>query len=299
MVLPPPTHTKCKWTIIHPNDSSDARSNLAEFNAFARKHDLDIMVAASPAAAKEMLNDIGADIGFVCGWYWLLDATTLAKVPHGLWGIHNSLLPKYRGGAPLVWSILNGDETVGSTVFRITEGMDDGEILCQVSTRLESSQDVSDALFLIEEKLVDALPVKWGELLNGNANLSAQNEDLATYCGQRIESDGLIDWRMKASSILNFIRAQAPPYPGAYSWLGSDKVVILKAAIVDEIYFGTPGQILRRNERSVIVSCGDNTALEIQNIRVAPEHESIPTQIIKSVKDRFSSEPKVSRRVLN
>lgn len=112
-----------------------------------------------------MLNDIGPDVGFVCGWYWLIDRETLDLVPNGLWGVHNSLLPKYRGGAPLVWSILNGDSHVGSSVFKISEGMDDGEILHQVKVKVLPDDNVGSLLEKIEQELIENLPKKWTDLV--------------------------------------------------------------------------------------------------------------------------------------
>lgn len=86
-----------RWIIIHPDDTSDQRSCLSEFNNFARLCDLDIMVAANATAAKQMISDIGADIGFVCGWYWLLDAELLDGVPQGLWGGSQLFAPALSG----------------------------------------------------------------------------------------------------------------------------------------------------------------------------------------------------------
>lgn len=288
-----------KWSIIHPNDSTDPRSTLSDFNSFAREHDLDILVAASPQAAKAMLADMMPDIGFVCGWYWLIDSETLDGVRHGLWGAHNSLLPKYRGGSPLVWSILNGDEIVGSTVFRISEGMDDGDILCQVAIKLDATQDISDALFQIEGELISKLPAKWSELISGVATVVKQNEDDATYCGQRNEEDGLVDWTRNACDIHNFVRAQAPPYPCAFTFLGQTRIKLLRTRVFPGTYYGTPGQVLRRNKLSVLISCGNGSAIELMNIRVGSDaHEESPPQVIKSVRGRLTTVP-ISPEVLS
>lgn len=279
-----------KWTIIHPNDSADPRNTLNDFNEYARQLDIDILVANSSQAAKAMLSDIAPDIGFVCGWYWLLDGETISYVDKGLWGIHNSLLPKYRGGSPLVWSILNGDDQVGSTVFKISEGMDDGDVLLQVSVSLEKSQDISDALFAIEGELIRQLPSKWRDLVAGKAALTSQDGTGATYCGLRSEEDGLIDWSMTAGKIHDFVRAQATPYPCAYTYLGDKKIRILRTTIFDGVFYGTPGQVLQRGKNSVTISCGENTALELKNIRLDGQNgESSPSQIITSIKDRLKS----------
>lgn len=86
------------WTIIHPDDTGDARSMLDAFNDFARTNNLDMLIAASGPAAREMLRDGKYDVAFVCGWYWLFAEHDLSLTRLGFYGIHNSPLPKYRGG---------------------------------------------------------------------------------------------------------------------------------------------------------------------------------------------------------
>ncbi len=282
-----------KWTIIYPNDSNDTHSNIIDFQDFARLYDLDIFVSSSSVTTKQILANFKFDIGFVCGWYSLLDTEALSLVPKGLWGIHNSLLPKYRGGSPLVWSIINGDATVGSSVFKLTEGMDAGDILLQVEIENRITDDIQSLLNKIENKLLAELPKKWISLLNGKASLSLQNENDATYCGQRIDEDGLIKWDRSATEIHNFINAQSPPYPCAYSFLLGKKIFFHKSNPSALIYDGTPGQILRRTNESVLVSCGNRTALEIFEISINGK-QIIPTTFIRSIKQRFRNDTLLS-----
>jgi len=277
-----------KWTIIHPDDSNDARSNLKDFETFAKLHKLDLKVAPSSAATKQLLFDIKPDIGIVSGWYTLLDDEALSYVKNGLWGIHNSLLPKYRGCSPLVWSIINGDVTVGCSVFKISEGMDDGEIAHQVMVENTSDDDIHSVLNKIESKLIFELPGVWHTLLAGRGNFISQFESEATYCGQRVERDGLIDWQQPAEYIHNFIRAQSHPYPCAFSYLNGEKVLFLKSRSNELQYFGTPGQVLKRNLDSVFVSCGNNTAIEILGIKVNNKEVNV-VDMFRSIKDRLTN----------
>ena len=275
-----------KWIIIHPDDELDERSKLGEFRDFAKEMGLEFLVTPSAKTTSKILIRINPDIGIVCGWYWLLEEHTLESIRGGLWGIHNSLLPKYRGGSPLVWSILEGDEFVGTTVFRISSGLDSGPILHQIRFRIEDSDDISTALLNIENRLVAELPFKWFELISNKAELTYQDEKNATFCGQRTVEDGLIEWRDNAKTIHNFIRAQAPPYPCAYSFLAGERVEITKSKLFDGIFHGTPGQVLSRNLKSVIVSCGENTAIEILELRVGDVIKD-PNQVANSIRLRF------------
>jgi methionyl-tRNA formyltransferase len=282
-----------KWTIIHPNDADDPRSILKDFQNFARLCDLDILISASASATKQMLSDFKFDIGFVCGWYSILDAESLSYISNGLWGIHNSLLPKYRGGSPLVWSIINGDDFVGSSVFRLSEGMDTGDLLLQVEVENRITDDIQSLLDKIEERLLAELPQKWTSLVNGEAHLYPQSEQNATYCGQRMPEDGLINWDKNATDVHNFIRAQSPPYPCAYTFLFNEKILVTKSTPLNLVYDGTPGQILRRNEKSVLVACGNRTALEMIEILVDGTKQN-PAKTIRSIKYRFMNEATLS-----
>lgn len=265
-------HTpKDQWRIIHPNDTQDGRSELSRFQAFAREQHLDLLIASGPAAADEMLLDFSPDIAFVCGWYWLLKPKVLERVPLGFWGAHNSLLPKYRGGSPLVWAIIRGERTVGSTVFRFTPGMDDGPILHQVQTDLAKHDHIADALDRIEEALVTELPAKWRALLSGEAALTEQNHVEATYCGQRIPEDGRIRWNDSATRICDFVRAQSRPYPGAFTTVGDLKVIVWKADEDPREWCGVPGQVLARENSHVVVACGGYTAVQLSQVEIEGE----------------------------
>lgn len=281
-----------KWTIIHPNDFEDTRSVFVDFKNFAETHDLTIFATASASETKTLLAAMKFDIGFVCGWYLLLDAETLSSVPHGLWGIHNSLLPRYRGSSPLVWSIINGDKFVGSSVFRLSEGMDTGELLLQVAVENTIEDDIKSLLKKIEDKLLMELPSKWIDLINDQAALLSQNNHDATYCGLRNEQDGNINWEKDALTIHNFIKAQSLPYPCAFTFLGAKKILILKSRPSNLVYDGTPGQILKRCKESIFVSCGSRTAIEILEVSVDGT-SMIPTNLIRSIKLRFRNSNQV------
>lgn len=162
------------WTIIHPDDTGDARSMLDAFNDFARTNNLDMLIAASGPAAREMLRDGKYDVAFVCGWYWLFAEHDLSLTRLGFYGIHNSPLPKYRGGSPLVWAMINGDADAGSTVFRFSPGMDDGDVALQVRVPIGQSDTIAAVLTKIESEIVSRLPSIWHQIVQGNRTIPAR-----------------------------------------------------------------------------------------------------------------------------
>jgi methionyl-tRNA formyltransferase len=222
----------------------------------------------------------------VCGWYWLLDAETVSVAPMGFYGVHTSLLPEYRGGSPLIWSIINGDAEVGATVFRLASGVDDGEILHQVRVLNLAEDNVGTILEKIERGMVDTLPAKWRLLLAGRAELMQQDHARATFCGQRAPRDGRIDWTLPATRVHNFIRAQTAPYPGAFDHLDGKKIVFLKTAVDDRHYFGTPGQVLQRSKNNVLISCGSSSAISVLELEVDGSRVS-PSKALPSVTSRL------------
>jgi methionyl-tRNA formyltransferase len=257
------------WHVVHPDDRTDSRSNLAEFEAFARGNNLDFRIAASAVASERIIAEIEPQVAFVSGWYGLFKDQVLESVPHGFYGIHNGLLPRYRGGSPLVWSIINGESEVGATVFRLGSGMDDGDVLHRVRVPLTPEENVADALDKIRTALVKTLPSVWKRLSEGVVQLEQQDHALATYCGQRGPDDGLIDWNQPAKRVHDFVRAQTPPYPGAFTLVESKKVMLLKTEVLPSIYYGIPGQILHRSRDGVSVACGDFTAIVIREASVS------------------------------
>jgi methionyl-tRNA formyltransferase len=274
------------WKIVHPNEHSDPRSALDSFRQYASINNLDFLIASSPAEAKRIVLKLSPDIVFVCGWYWLMDHQTIAAVPRGVFGMHHSLLPKYRGGAPLVWSIINGDAEVGSSIFRFTPGMDDGDILLQVRVANEPHDTVATLLDKITAGVVDSLPAKWQQILVGSAILSKQNESDATYCGQRIPDDGHIDWRWSARQVHDFVRAQTTPYPGAFALLSGRKVVILRTEIDSRVFQGMPGQVLLRKDDKVVIACGQATAIVVCAMSIDGSCV-VPTSAIRSISTRL------------
>jgi methionyl-tRNA formyltransferase len=260
---------------------------MQEFKQYAAQNDLKMLVASSGPAATETVLETCPDIVFLCGWYWLLDSRLISSVPLGVFGTHPSLLPRYRGGSPLVWSIINGDSEVGATVFRLSEGMDDGDILLQVRVVNDATDSVATILQKLSDELVKTMPEYWSKLISGSAELVPQDETFASYCGQRLPCDGLIDWGKPAKEVHNFIRAQTAPYPGAYSFLEGRKICILRTETDNRVYYGTPGQVLVRGDTHVIVACGQATAIRICGASVEGIQQA-PPAIIRSISHRFA-----------
>ncbi|WP_214365466.1 methionyl-tRNA formyltransferase [Pseudonocardia sp. H11422] len=176
--------------------------------------------------------DLRPDLILVIGWTRLLGPALLRLPPLGAIGFHASLLPRYRGRAPVNWALINGERETGNTMFFLDEGVDTGDVIAQRRIPILDADDcatvyekVSDAA---TSMLVEHLPV----LKAGSAPRIAQDERLATVMPRRRPEEGVIDWTRDARSLFNWVRALTHPYPGAFATLEGRRLFVWKASEV-------------------------------------------------------------------
>lgn len=147
--------------------------------------------------------------------------------------IHGSLLPKYRGRTPHVWSIINEEEYSGVTCHLIDEGIDTGDIVKQIPIKIERN-DTGYLLLKKFQKIYPDLLISSLNNLNNGVIPVPQNDTEASYYGKRTSDMGYIDFYRPKSKIINFVRAQAHPYPGAYYYLINGKKIVINKLEVEE-----------------------------------------------------------------
>jgi methionyl-tRNA formyltransferase len=275
--------------IVTFDDTSDTRTVFDQFLSFAEKTGVPLLVAKNRLEAENAICAFHPNICLVVGWYWLITRKTLDRVPRGLLGIHNSLLPRYRGCAPLVWAMINGEPEVGLSLFSFTDGMDDGHIWGQTSVTVGKNDYIADVLEQLESKALALLSDVWLSILDGKVQPVAQDHSQATFCGLRTPDDGQIDWTRPAAEVYNFIRAQSAPYPGAFTSVsGTQKLTIWRARPVDVYFSGTPGQVAEIRQDGVYVICGDNRPLLLEEVSPAGGGKMRAREVLKSLKTRLS-----------
>lgn len=237
----------------------------------------------------QVLQQIKPDIAFAIGWRYLITKEAYIIPPQGTLIIHDSLLPKYRGFAPMNWAIINGEEKTGVTLFHIAEGVDCGPIVAQLATDIQlddTAKTVDERLIkLYEEIIVNYL----AEVKVGNVHCVEQNEVEATYCCKRTPEDGEINWQQSALQIYNLIRALTHPFPGAYTTLKGKKLYIWKAELPEkkEVYAGNiPGRILGKRNGAIEVLTGKGV-LRLHRLQYSDEAEKEAKDFTISVKDTF------------
>ena len=262
------------------DDSSDVRGCLPDFQSFCAGRGLALEVLTKAKELDAVLDRHQPDLVVVCGWYWKIAAETLAKVSGGFIGLHASLLPRYRGHAPLVWTLYNGDAEGGLSLFYLEPGLDTGDILAQRKFALGPDATIAEALALAETHAAEALEETYPLLLAGNAPRRPQDQSQATFCSQRKPEDGLIDWKSPASALHNAIRAQTHPYPGAFTVWQGRKLYLWKAGRFDGEYFGIPGLIVECPGGEALVACGQG-ALRLIEVQLEGESSRPAAEVLK------------------
>lgn len=262
-----------KWLVLCPEDSDDARSVQAEFEETCNKLEIEMRIVRSPSDFEHLVKP--ATAALVCGWYWILRPEVLRLFKRGMWGVHHSLLPKYRGGSPLVWALIAGEPRVGSTLFRLADGVDNGEILAQVDTAVEPDDDVGSVLGRLNVLMRDQVLDKWPQITRDVVHVKSQDHSKASEYPKRTELDGLIDWSKTAIQIKNFVRAQTAPYPGAYTFLNGVKTRVLACEIASGGSPGRPGHITVHWDDTILVACGDATTIKVKKKDLQLDHDEI------------------------
>lgn len=244
--------------VVALDDRRDLRSEYEALRGFAVEHRFPLSIGDDLAGD---IKELHPDLVIVSGWYRLFSKELLASVPRGFLGFHGSLLPKYRGGSPVVWQMIRGEQQVGLSLFSITEGMDEGPIWAQRSVKVTAEDDIANVLDKLEFAAVGLVREVYPAILDGTAACHEQQHHAATYCAARTSWDGLIDWTRTAPEVYDFIRAQAPPYPGAFTVRRGATVKVMRARPLPTVYYGQPGQVVRITPEGPVVCCGEDTAL--------------------------------------
>ena len=207
-----------------------------------------------------------ADAAVVVAYGRILPTGFLNAFPYGSLNVHFSLLPKYRGAAPVNWAIVNGENETGVTIIQMDEGLDTGDVLLQRSTSIGSEET---AIGLMERLAVLGAESIADAISNiRSLKPSKQNDEQATFAPIMKKGDGLIDWNLNATDIERRIRG-FQPFPGSYTFIGQSRLTLWRAnAIVQEVPFhAKPGTVIMASGDQFEIACGDSTVLTILEIQ--------------------------------
>ncbi len=199
------------------------------------------------------------DLIWVTDYRYLLPSEILQLAPLGGVNLHPSLLPKYRGRAPVNWAIIHGEKQLGLTAHFIDEGMDTGDIIEQVSFELTEEQDVGDALEKYYPLYFELTQKVLGYFLQGKVPRRIQNHEQASVYPRRKPEEGRIDWSQSALHIHRLIRAVARPYPGAFTFLNQKQLMVWSARVISESSSSVTkaGSVRQMSTAGIQVECGE------------------------------------------
>ncbi len=197
----------------------------------------------------------------------LLTPALLAIPAHGALNMHGSLLPKYRGRAPVNWAVLHGDRETGATLHYMLARPDAGDIVAQTAVPIlpdDTAREVFDKVTVAAEIMLDrVLPA----LLAGRAPRTAMDVAAGSYCGARKPEDGRIDWSRRALDIHNLVRAVAPPYPGAATRVEGRAARVLRTRVLEPSGPAT-APMLHVDAGRMIADCGGGGKLLVLDLEI-------------------------------
>lgn len=211
----------------------------------------------------DMLKKIAPEVIVVAAYGQILPESILSIPPYGCINIHASLLPKYRGAAPIEWSIIDGEKTTGVTTMYMEKGLDTGDMIEKTEVDIEDTDTGAS--------LHDKLAAAGAELIvstlkaveNGTATRTKQDDEKSCYAKMLSREMGNIDFSRDASYIERLIRG-LNPWPCAYTSLDGKNLKIFKADVVEKS--GNPGEIIEVTRKTFTVACGKD-ALVIRNLQ--------------------------------
>jgi methionyl-tRNA formyltransferase len=232
--------------------------------------------------ALELFQSHQADVAVVVAYGRILPEGFLNAFPKGAINVHFSLLPKYRGAAPVNWAIVHGEKTTGVTTMQMDVGLDTGDILLQREIEIgeqENSVELMERLAIIGADLLS-------ETLKNLDNLQPipQNHELATHAPIMKKEDGLIDWKLTAAEIVNRIRG-FQPFPTSFTKLNDKKLTVWKSqvsSLKSQVSVGS--EVVEAKGDNLIVSCGGETFLQIDELQIEGKRRMTTRDFLNGIK---------------
>jgi methionyl-tRNA formyltransferase len=205
------------------------------------------------------------DAMVVVGYGQIIPQSIIDLAPHGIINVHASLLPKYRGAAPIQWAIVNGETVTGVTTMRIDAGLDTGDMLLRAETGIGPQETAVELGARLAVMGADLLVQTLARIEAGTLVGEKQDASQATLAPILRKEDGWIDWQLPAPAIHNRVRGLLP-WPGAHTRFRGQALHVWKSRLAAPAA-GRPGQI-HRSGRSLQVICGDGVALELLELQL-------------------------------
>ena len=242
---------------------------------FAERHGIEVFQPEKlkTAEARGLFEPLlaQAEAGVVAAYGRILPAWMLDAPRHGCLNVHSSLLPKYRGAAPINWAVARGERETGVTIMQMDPGLDTGPILLQRATPVGEHETAAELTPRLAELGAGLLVEALAGLERGELRATPQNDAAASQAPMLRREDGQIDWRLTAEEIYNRLRGFTP-FPGCYTWFDGQRLGILKASVERPSPRGAPwppGTLCEVTRDGFVVVCGGSGRLQAREVQPA------------------------------
>ncbi|MDR3500492.1 MAG: formyltransferase [Parvibaculum sp.] len=250
-------------------DSSDERQWFSSCAALAKSRGVPVYTVTPKEGdtVERVIREIAPDLIFSFYYRLMIPERILHLARLGAYNMHGSLLPRYRGRAPLNWAIINGEKETGVTLHVMVKQADAGDVIDMEAVEIGPEETAGEVAKRIPAAAVRIVARQIDALKAGTAVRHKQDESKATYFGIRKPEDGRIDWGQSARRVVDLVRAVAAPFPGAYTSAGGRKLMVWSARMAEGS--GRPGEVISLRPLRVATGAG---AVEI--VRFGFEGES-------------------------
>lgn len=207
-----------------------------------------------------------ADLGVVAAYGKLIPESILALPRLGMINVHASLLPKYRGAAPVQRAVINGERETGVTIMRMEQMLDVGPMFAKAVRKI-GPNDTSDAIEYDLSKMGASLLMDVvDQLAKGTAKEKPQDDAQSSYASRLTKEEGLIDWELPASDIHNLVRGLYP-WPHAYTFLGPTRLIVLQTRVEEKVFDAMPGTVVDTSRNGLYVATGHRGSIAIEQVQ--------------------------------
>lgn len=260
--------------VVTHEDRVDETVWFGSVAAAARECELEIATPSDPNAPAfvERVRALAPDFVFSFYYRQMLCDALLASAARGAYNMHGSLLPKYRGRAPVNWAVIRGERETGATLHRMVAKPDAGAIVAQQAVPILPDDTAVEVFAKVTVAAEIALDRVLPELIAGTAPHREQDLSVGSYFGARRPEDGRIDWSQDARAIHDLVRGVAPPYPGAFTTIAARPARVLRTRVAPNAAKRSPAPGIYAAGARLIADCGQGVLqileLEIEGMPV-------------------------------
>ena len=256
--------------VVTQPDSLQGRKKIltpTPVKLIAKKLGLRVFDGTNLGELASIISQLKPDIGILFGYGKILPTQVLQLFMHGILNLHPSLLPRYRGAAPVQWAVHDGVAKTGVTIIRLDHELDHGPMVAQLPTAIRPEENAYQLNLRLAEQGTQLLITILPQYLAGKIDLQPQDDTQATYCRPLRRTDGLVNWRNSAQSIYRAYLAFMP-WPGIYTVIHKNHIILENIQIVVQKNT-TPGKItVLPPNHELVIECGQD-ALKILQLKPA------------------------------